>query len=212
MRALAPGGRCVRTLVTGHLETSREGQTYSPRASRVAVRIAGLMLLAFAFFIALTWAAMFSLGRGGNLTPNPHRALGSIALVGLSAVLFLTTRHWAKWVLGMVCYCLVKTFVGAPVFALFGNISVAKELAFIAIYRPIALLLTWRHFERDPKGIERFALVAFVICAPIAIALQSNVPLLAGLTLLGIGELAQRILRPRRKRVEGHGDSPIPMV
>lgn len=140
-------------------------------------RIAGLMLLAFAFFIALTWA----LGRGGNLTPNPHRVLGSIALVGLSAVLFLTTRHGAKWVLGIVCYCLVKTFVGAPVFALFGNISVAKELAFIAIYSSIALLLTWRHLERDPKGIERFALVAFVICAPIAIALQSYVPLLAGL-------------------------------
>lgn len=94
----------------------------------------------------------------------------------------------------------------------FGNIGVAKELAFIAIYWPVALLLTWRHFERDPKGIERFALVAFVIRAPIAIALQSNVPLLAGLTLLGVGELAQRILRPRRKRVEGHGDSPMPIV
>lgn len=175
-------------------------------------RISGLLLLAFAFFIALTWATVFSLGRGGNLTPNPHRVLGSIALAGLSAVLFFTTRYWAKWVLGIVCYCLARTFFGAPFFALFGNINVAKELAFIAIYSAIALLLTWRHFERDPKGIERFGLVAFVICAPAAIALQSYIPLLAGLSLLGIGELAQRILPPTRRRVEGHGDSPMPIV
>jgi hypothetical protein len=67
---------------------------------------------------------------------------------GFSAVLFLTTPHWTKWVLGIVCYCLVKAFVGAPVFALFGNISVAKKPAFIAIDSSIALSLTWRHFER----------------------------------------------------------------
>jgi len=155
---------------------------------------------------------MFSLGRSDNLTTNPHRTLGSVALVGRSVALFFTTRYWAKWVLGIVFYCLARTFFGAPFFALFGKLNIAKELAFIAIYSAIALLLTWRHFERYPQGIERFGLVAFVICAPVAIALQSYVPLLAGLALLGIGELGQRFLRSTRTRVEGHGNSPMPIV
>jgi hypothetical protein len=166
-------------------------------------RIAGSILLVFAFFIALTWATMFSLGRSSNLTSNPHRTLGSVAPVGLSAVLFFTTRYWAKWVPGIVCYCLARTFFGATLFVLSGKINVAKELVFIAIYSAIALLLTWRHFERDPKGIEKFGLVAFVICAPVAIALQSYVPLLAGLALLGIGESAQRIMRPQTEPCRG---------
>lgn len=179
---------------------------------RSGFRIAGLMVLAFAFFVALTSAAMFSLGRSGNLTSNSHRILGSFALVVLASVLFFTTRYWAKWVLGIVCYCLVKTFFGAPVFVLFGKTDVAEELAFTAAYSAVAVLLTWRHFQREPRGMEKIGLVAFVICAPVALALQSFVPLLAGLAFLGIGELVQMMLRSWRKRIEGHGDSPTPIV
>jgi hypothetical protein len=179
---------------------------------RSGFRIAGLVVLAFAFFVALTWAAMFSLGGSGNLTSNSHRILGSFALVALAFVLFFTTRYWAKWVLGIVCYCLVRTLFGAPFFVLFGKTDVAEELAFIAAYSAVALLLTWRHFQREPRGMERFGLVAFVICAPVALALQSYMPLLAGLAFLGVGELVGTMVRSGRKRIGGHGDSPTQIV
>ncbi|HSZ62630.1 MAG TPA: hypothetical protein VK828_12585 [Terriglobales bacterium] len=90
--------------------------------------------------------------------------------------------------------------------------DVAEELAFIAAYSAVALLLTWRHFQREPRGMERFGLVAFVICPPVALALRSYMPLLVGLGLLGIGELAQTMFRSGRKRIAGHGDSPTLIV
>ncbi len=170
------------------------------------------MVLAFTFFMTLTVTTMLFLGRGDNLTQNQHRGLGGITLAALSVVLFFTSRYWAKWVLGIVCYCFARTLFGAPIFLLFGNIHVATELALFAIYSAVAVLLTWRHLEHEPRGIEKAGLVAFVVSSSFATALQSYMPLLVGLASLGTGELAQRILHPPRKRIEGHGSSPMPIV
>lgn len=175
-------------------------------------RIAGSMVLAFAFIVALIGSAVFFLGVNNVEAQGHHRILGGIALIGLSVLLLLTTRYWAKWLLGIFAYCLVRTAFGAPILTLFGNIHVAKGLALIAIYSAIAVFLTWRHFEREPRGVEKVGLVAFVVCASFAMALQSYVPLLVGLVSLGVGEFAQRMLYPRRKRIESHGNSPMPIV
>jgi hypothetical protein len=167
------------------------------------------MLLALAFFIALTWSTTLSLGRGGDST---SRILARMALAALTSALFFTTRYWAKWLLGIVGLVSARALIGTPFFLLSGKTDVAKQLAFIFVYCLIAALLTWRHYQREPAGTERPGLVAFVVCASFAMALHSYVLLLAGLALLGVGELTQRILRSKRRRFKGHRDSPMPIV
>jgi hypothetical protein len=172
MRALAPGGRCVRTLVTGHLETSREGQTYSPRASRLGFRIAGFMLLASRSSSRLPGPHGFPRGRGGNSTRNPHRVLGSIALVGLFS---RAVPHYSS-----------LDQVGPGNCLLLPRESLCRRACLRAIRQ---------HKCRKKACIHRHRLVD---CT-----LADLASFRTGLTLLGIGELAQRILRPQAKTSRG---------
>jgi hypothetical protein len=197
-------------LLCEHLPMTRKRTVGEQVAS--GFRIAGSMVLAFTFIVALIGSTFFLLGLNNAEAQGQHRILGGTALVGLSVLLFLTTRHWAKWLVGIVAYCFAKVLIGTPFFLLSGKTNVAKQLVFVLIYCLIAALLTWRHFEREPTGIEKVGLVGFVVCASFAMALQSYLPLLVGLALLAIGELAQRILQPRRTRVGGHCDSPLSIV
>ena len=75
------------------------------------LRIGGLIVLSFAFFVALSASA--SLIMGGETPPNiAHRLLGILALGILAAILFLTVNHWTKWLIGILGYCLLRLFAG----------------------------------------------------------------------------------------------------
>ena len=127
-------------------------------------------------------------------------------------VLFSTTRYWAKCIVGIVSYVYAKSLFGAPIFLLFGNLNIAKQLAIAVIYSVSAVLLTWRHLERDPAGVERVGLVGFVMGAPFALALHSVLPLVVGLALLGSGELTERLRHAlKRKRSKTSPLDPLPL-
>ena len=174
-------------------------------------RIGGSMVLAFGFFMALTLSTMVSLGRGDYSGLDFRwRIPGVILLAALSAVLFFTSRYWAKWVVGIVAYVLARSLFGAPIFLLVGNFTLAKQLLVCLVFSTVAALLTWRYHDRAPLGLEKTGLVAFVLCAPFALALESIMPLVVGLALLALAEFGER-LRRDSKRNRSKASRPHPL-
>ncbi len=81
-------------------------------------RIAGSMVLALTFIVALIGSTVFFLGLNNIEAQGQHRILGGIALIGLSALLLITTRYWAKWLLGIVGLGFARALIGTPFFLL----------------------------------------------------------------------------------------------
>ena len=163
------------------------------------LRIAGLLLLGFAFFVAMVVSASLILGRE-NTPSFWHWPLGTFALGILAAVLFFTVRHWTKWLIGILVYCLFRLFAGL-IFGPYMRHPVSRlEVASWMLYLAVANLLTMRHVRRRPKGAEKFGLVGFVLCVPFAVSLESPKPLFAGLVCLALGELIETLRRRSHRR------------
>jgi hypothetical protein len=169
------------------------------------LQIGGSIVLAFLFFAALIASANYFLGQNSSSVSRTSQTFGGLALAGLAAILFLTTRYWTKWVIGFLAYCLLR-FVGALLFGPYLKKPVSRlEVAGWIAYLLIAVLLTMRHSERFPKRAERVVLVGFVLGATFALSLNSFKPLLFGLAVLFFGEVAEMFARQeRRKRRENN--------
>ena len=175
------------------------------------LRIGGSMVLAIFFFAALVASTSYFLGRNGGEVSSISKAFGCLALVALTTILFLTTRHWTKWVVGFLGYCLLR-FIGALLFGPYLKQPVSRfEVAGWMVYLLIAILLTARHAERPPQRTERLGLVGFVLGAPFAMTLSSYKPLLCALLILSLGELAEKFLRRERRQTHRENGPIVPV-
>lgn len=169
------------------------------------LRIGGLIVLSFVFFVAMVLTASLITGPATN---TGYRALGTLALGILVAILFFTDQHWTKWLIGILGYCLVRLFGGLILGPYMKQPVSRLEVASWMLYVAIALLLTTRHIGRRPKGAERFGLIGFVLCVPFAMSSESPKPLFVGLSLLALGEFIETLRLWNRRR---HRDNQ-PMV
>ena len=165
------------------------------------LRISGLIVLTFCIFIALVVSLSHVTGRV-DPPRSRHPLLGVLSTATLVAVMFQTTRYWAKWlvgILGLGLFRLWGTLMFKGFFELPTNISFTTLLAWF-LYTAAAVALTVRHASRPPKGAERFGLTGFVVCVSLAMINGSSHPLFYGLGLLAVGEITQTIMVHARHR------------
>jgi hypothetical protein len=150
-------------------------------------RLAGWLLLTLAFIYALLLCAGFLVGKGEYNQPI-YRVAGACGLVALSVVMFMTVRRWVGWFIGALGYFVLKT-----AFALFlGSALVRPRLWFIefALLLGLAILLCVRYASRKPQRIEAVGLVGLVLALSFALVCNSNTPILFGVAVLGLIQLA----------------------
>ena len=160
---------------------------------RSGFRLAGWLLFTLAFIYALLLFAGFLLGKGEYNQPL-YRIVGACGLAALSILMFMTVRHWVGWFLGALGYFVLKT-----VFGLFlGSSLVRPRLWFIefALLLGLAFILCVRYTSRKPQKIEAVGLVALVLALSFALVCNSNIPILLGVAVLGLIQLAN----PRKRR------------
>jgi hypothetical protein len=74
-------------------------------------RITGWFLLAMALIVFVLGSTAVRLGKS-EYAPHVHRILGLCGLLAASTAMFVTVRRWAKWLVGMLGYLILKTAVG----------------------------------------------------------------------------------------------------
>jgi hypothetical protein len=151
------------------------------------VRLAGWVLLTLAFIYALLLCAGLVVGKGEHNQPI-YRVVGVCGLVALSIVMFATVRHWVGWFLGALGYLTLKT-----VFFLFlGSARVQPWPWFIefALLLGLAAFLCIRYASRKPHKIEAVGLITLVLALSFTLVSNSNSPLLLGVAVLGLIQLA----------------------
>lgn len=155
----------------------------------------GLLLVLGIVFVGVLLATFSYLATPDDtaVVVRPRLIAASI-LAALTAILFLTTNYWAKWLVGILALCCARIF-GAIFFGPYLSAPVDRTTALIWFtYLAVALAVTVRYLSRRPTGFERLGLVSFVMCVSAAPAYEPRKLLLAGLVILGSSELAQRVL------------------
>jgi hypothetical protein len=162
------------------------------------LRIAGSMVLAFIVFTGLWISFAFILQNTGGSRPA-RAVLGVTLVLLLETFLFLTVRHWAKWLLGLFAYSSFRLF-GGVIFGPYLTHSLDRRSAVVwFLYALAAYALTVRYLRRRPKRLESVGLVLFVSCIALAASIGSAGPVFAGLAGLGACEVAQRAIPPRAR-------------
>jgi hypothetical protein len=161
-------------------------------------RIGGLIVLSLTVFAGLL--AGCSLAFEKNL---PQRATGMVLVAAVTSLLFLTTQHWAKWVFAALAFSAFRL----PFSLLFARPLDRKNIVICFAYVLAAAALTYRYIHRKPRSLEKMGLVALVLGIALAVASLGYLPLLAGLFVLGICELADWLKRQRRS----HRRTSIPL-
>jgi hypothetical protein len=151
------------------------------------LRLGGWFLLTLAFIYALLLCTGFVLGKGEYHQPM-YRVAGAVGLVALSIVMFTTVRHWVGWFVGALGYFVLKTS-----FALLINSSLVRPRVWFiefALLLGFAILLCIRYASRKPRKIEAVGLVGLVLALSFVLVGNSNTPLLCGVAVLGVIQLA----------------------
>jgi hypothetical protein len=154
---------------------------------RSGLRLAGWVLLTLAFICVLLLCAGFVVGKTGYNQPI-YRVVGASGLLGMSILMYATVRHWVGWFLGALGYLVLKT-----VFALLlGSSLVRPRLWFIefALLLGLAVLLCARYLSRKPQNMEAAALVGLVLALSFALVRDSNTPVLFGVAVLAVVQIA----------------------
>ena len=159
---------------------------------RSGFRIAGCILLVFVVFTLLEVGLTFAVGLADPHT-LPWRFFGAVLALGLMLFMFGTTKYWSRWLFSTLAYGLLRLTSGLLFAPYFGKPLGRGTVAVWVIYTGAAVALTVRYIRRHPRGFESFGLVSFVVGVAIAAVYNSQNPLWAGLALLGLAELVQRV-------------------
>jgi len=158
------------------------------------VRIGLLLVLGIVFVGALLATFSYLAAKDDPAASVSRRLIAGPILAVLAAILSLTTKYWAKWLVGILGLCCVRIF-GAIFFGPYLSAPIDRTTALVWFaYLAAALTVTARHVSRKPRGFERLGLVSFVLCLSAASAYGPRKVLFVGLVLLGSSELAQRLL------------------
>lgn len=162
-------------------------------------RIAGTMVLAFFFLVAL-WASVRFLTLRNNIeNKGAHPLLGGLSLLLLSGTLLFTTKSWSRWLFAILAYSAAKLFFGGSFFAFGAKPRVDLETGAVTVLiLVLSTLATAKFVKRAPLGAERPGLVAFLVCLIFAIEYQSWTPWVVGLALLAAGHAIHFFMHTRK--------------
>jgi hypothetical protein len=96
-------------------------------------RIAGTIVLAFIFFVALWGSIRFLTLRNNIENQGAHPLLGGLSLLLLSGILLLTTKTWSRWLFVILAYCTARLFFGVWFIAFGIKPRVDPKTAFLTI-------------------------------------------------------------------------------
>jgi hypothetical protein len=157
--------------------------------SKSGLRLAGCVYLTLALIYTLFVSTGLLLGEGAYNQPM-YRVVGACALVAIATLMFATVQHWVGWFLGVLCYLVLKTVCALLLFVPL----MQPRLWFIefGLLLGLAVLLCARYASREPQKIESAGLVGLVLALTFALECDSNNPLLLGVTVLTVIQLAYR--------------------
>ena len=156
------------------------------------LRLSGWVLLTLAF-IFLVLASTASLAGKGNYTQPIYRLLGVCGLLGTSTVMFITVRRWAKWLIGVLGYLILKTAVSfllgftPSVPSITRPRLVLLEFMVVLVF---AAALCVRYLSHIPRTVETVGLVGLVVALSFSVICDSSLPILAAATVLCLIQLA----------------------
>jgi hypothetical protein len=137
-------------------------------------KIAGSIVLAFSFFIALWSGVRFLTLRNNIENQGTHPLLGGMSILLLCAVLFLTSQIWTKWLLAILVYSAARS-LGLLLLLAFESsprIDLRSALLVIGMFF-VSALASVRFARKTPVGAERLGTVFFLVSLVFAIEFQS---------------------------------------
>ena len=147
------------------------------------LRLAGWVLLTLALLYLLLGSTSLVLDRSAHHS-LALRCLGVLGLAAISAVLFASTQYWAKWFVGFLgLYALKSAFAIAFHYT-------PLYLKFLLLLTPAFVLCARCVLSNIPKPIEKLGFVVLVLTLGFTLVIDSTLPLLAGVTLFAVIELA----------------------
>jgi hypothetical protein len=157
-------------------------------------RLAGWILLTFGFIVFLLGSTRFFLAQNEN--PQPIlRLLGACGLLVGSIVMFVTVRRWVKWFFGALGYFAIRVAIalllGLPRSPSHGS-HLRLMLGELLVLVVSAAVLCSRYLSHAPRTIEAAGLVGLVIAISFSAMVDSNLPILSGVVVLALIQLATR--------------------
>jgi hypothetical protein len=151
------------------------------------------------------WEHCCLLGKGDH-TGLLARVVGTCGLLAASIVMFITVRYWAKWFVGALGYLVINVAVGL----LLGRTPSVPSIAAsrwvflqLLVLLVLALVLSVRYLSRTPLSLERVGLVALVLALSFSMMMNSNLPLVIAVAVLGLIQLLYLVQRTRVVTITG---------
>jgi hypothetical protein len=160
---------------------------------RSGFRLAGWILLTFALFVVLLLSTRLLTAHRENPTVF-HRLLGACGLVSVATTMFFSVRYWAKWFVGLLGYLIFKLAISLLMGQTPSMPSIARpRLVFLEflVTSVAAMWLCFRYVGHVPRRIETLGLIGLVVSFTFGIVYDSPMPVLVGLPLLGLSQLAE---------------------
>jgi hypothetical protein len=160
---------------------------------RSGFRLAGWILLTFALFVVLLGSTFLLTAKGGNPTVL-HRFWGVCGLVSTATAMFFSVRYWAKWFVGLLGYLIFKLAISLLMGRTPSVPSIARPRLIILEYLVTSVAAMWlclKYAGHVPRRIETLGLIGLVVSFAFGIVYDSPVPVLVGLSFLGLSQLGE---------------------
>jgi hypothetical protein len=146
--------------------------------------------MALIFLLLISTSSV--VGKGDYVRPL-HRVLGGFGLLAVSTVMFITVRRWVKFFVGVMGYATFKLSISLLLGFTPSVPSIARpRVVALEHLAPtvLALVLCARYANRIPRTGEGVGLVGLVLVLSFDATYDSPLPLVAGVAVLGLTQIA----------------------
>ena len=146
-------------------------------------RLAGWTLLTLVLLYLLLGSTSLVLNGSAQHSPVV-RAIGACGLFAFSILLFGSTHYWAKWFVGFLGLYALKSAFAMVIH------PKSLYLQFLLLLTPAFVLCARCVLNNIPRNTEKLGLVVLVLTLGFTLVLDSALPLLVGVTMFALIELA----------------------
>ena len=161
---------------------------------RSGLRLAGWILLTFAVVGVTLLSEKTLLDRSA---PNLHRTAGACGLILVAILMFVSVERWGKWFVGALGYWIVKS-----VFTLPFRPSVMLLQYLLLFIFAFALCARWALRHAPRPTVEKVGMLVVVLALTVSLTLDSPLPLLVGVGVMALTQLAAYVFRPTHRHAK----------